>query len=71
MLTRKDLDPLLCSNPECKDPNCSRELFLHSHCHPEHVPTACYIKATGSLKFTCSVCDKHVLEVLVATDIYH
>lgn len=70
-LTRQELDHTNCEDPNCKDPNCSEEIFLTSVCHPKEPPLACYVKATGSIRFTCVVCGKFVAEVAVATGALH
>lgn len=59
-LTRKDLDPLVCSTPGC---DCEGDLVLHSRCHPDAATWARYNKATGNLELSCAVCE-HVIAVI-------
>jgi hypothetical protein len=61
--TRKTLDPMGCS-----DPNCNHDhsvLFLDPGCH--EAPTwVAYHKATGTLKVMCAECDQTIVEIAVA-----
>ncbi len=67
-LTRRDLDPARCSNPECDHSTHPQQddLFLGGACHPGAPVHACYHKASGAMRFTCAVCGKGICAIAVA-----
>jgi hypothetical protein len=59
-LTRKDLDPLVCSTPGCA---CEGNFIMHSRCHPDDPTWVTYNKTTGNLELSCATCE-HVIAVI-------
>jgi LSD1 subclass zinc finger protein len=58
-LTRRELDPMRCSVPDCEG-----ELFLHSSCHPGTAVSVSYFD--GALTVRCATCDAYVTTIAVA-----
>lgn len=63
-LTQAILDASGCDTPHCGHDH--SVLFIKGYCHPRAGVAAAYYKATGTLKITCSKCDKPITEIEVA-----
>jgi hypothetical protein len=63
-LSRKQLDPAGCGQPNCGHDH--SVLYLHSVCHPNAGTRVSYEKLTGLLTVACRRCQKLVAHVKVA-----
>jgi hypothetical protein len=63
-LSRKQLDPAGCGQPNCGHDH--SVIFLHSACHPSAGTRVSYDKPTGLLTVACRRCEKLVAQVKVA-----
>jgi hypothetical protein len=66
ILTQRELNKAVCSNPSCNEEH--GPLVLHARCHPDAGTWAVYDKGTGVLSFRCGACEQKVVEVAVARD---
>lgn len=60
-MTRKEMDMLRCSDPNCKDP--SHELILHSVCHVDLPVRA--LMSNDILEIQCAKCGKLILLISI------
>lgn len=68
-LTQIELDIITaggCQHPECKDPLCGNETFLHSQCHPGALLAVRYEKGSGVLNVMCGRCKRPVSNIKVS-----
>lgn len=63
-LTREQLDPMGCSNPNCTHDH--SVLFLNQACHPGRGVEVKYTKATGVATIVCHACKAPVADLAVA-----
>lgn len=61
-LTVEELTALSC---DCGRLDCV--LVLKPRCHQKALPIVRFVKRTGTIVITCSVCEKHVTEIAVAS----
>ena len=64
-VTRDVLDLIECSNPNCKDPDCS-EVCIYGKCHPDAKLTCLYDRVTGTLSLYCGECGELIIPIQVA-----
>jgi hypothetical protein len=59
--TREDIEA-----DSCGDPNCPCILLLQAYCHPDAPMWVHYDKRTGTLRMTCSVCERPIDSFVMA-----
>ncbi len=62
--TRKELDTMSCSNPDCNEVH--GPLQLTGNCHPGYAVHALYDQQRGVLVLECAACSKTVTSLLIA-----
>lgn len=65
-LFREDMDRQQCSDPSCTHQHDS-ELVLHSMCHTNAPTWAVYDRSVGTLTVICSVCERPVVGLVIAS----
>ena len=62
----EELEKSICSEKDCKHCH-TNVLYIHGRCHPGKPVNVCYEKGLGQLKVTCTVCDKPIVIIAVAS----
>jgi hypothetical protein len=62
VLTRKEMDMLMCGDPDCKDP--SHELVMHSKCHFGSPTQA--LMSGDILELQCAICGRLIFHIAIA-----
>lgn len=68
-LTKIELDITTaagCQHPDCRDPHCGNEMFVHGRCHPGAAVEVRYVKGSGVLNVRCRKCSMPIINVKVA-----
>lgn len=66
-LTQVQLDQVNeCGNPHCDHKHDMDEIFLRPSCCEGAFLEVCYVKASGTLRFTCTTCGSLMSLIMVA-----